>query len=123
MKKPILLIPACLVFVIMAFIPPKKNIVGSWVIKWPSGTIINIDLRKDGTFKTEIPSEKFTIEGKYKFKEDVMMITDTSCGKNYWGKYKVKFLSDDSVYSTVIEDSCSGRRSSADKATLVRVKK
>ncbi len=123
MKKPIFLIPACLVFVIMAFIPPKKNIIGNWVIKYPSGSVVNIELRKDGTFKTEFPDEHAVIGGQYKFKDDIMSITDTTCGKNYWGKYKVKFLSDDSVYSVAIEDSCMGRKSAADKVTLVRVKK
>ena len=122
MKKSMLLIPACLVFAIIAFIPPKKNLVGSWVIKWPSGTNVNIDFRGDGTVKAGIPAENFTVEGKYKYKGDIITLTDSTCGKNYWGKYKVTFLSDDSAYSVAVEDSCMGRKSAMDKATLVRVK-
>jgi hypothetical protein len=123
MKKLIFLLAACCLFVLIAFIVPQKNIVGTWTITYKDGKTSTIDFRKDGTFKVAIPAEQFTVEGKYKFKDDILSITDSTCGTNYWGKYKGKFMGADSIYSTVIEDSCTGRRMSADKTTLVRTKK
>jgi hypothetical protein len=122
MKKTIFLVAVFFAFLIVAFIPAKRNIVGTWLITYKSGSTVTLDMRTDGTVKVDIPAEKFTVIGKYKLNGDVLSFTDSTCGVNYWGKYKVKFLTDDSVYSEAIEDSCSGRKAAGDKATLVRRK-
>lgn len=122
MKKMILFIAPCILICSFAFVPLKNIVVGKWKITYKSGMETFIEFRKNETFKTEIPSENFTIEGKYKIKNDMVYITDTSCGGNYWGKYKVTVISNDSVYTEVLEDSCTGRRVSADKTFLVRIK-
>ncbi|HEY2350277.1 MAG TPA: hypothetical protein VGH64_14770 [Puia sp.] len=123
MKK-IYLFPAAimLVAVIFAFGPVKETLVGTWKIHYPSGSQVTIIFRENGTIRAEIPSENFTVEGKYKVKGDMLYVTDSTCGTNYWGKYKSKFFTSDSVYSEAIEDSCSGRRNTVDKQTLIRVK-
>jgi hypothetical protein len=122
MKKIYLLLSMLLFVTIFAFVRISNSIVGNWKIVYPAGTQVSLEFRKNGTFKTEIPSEHFIVEGKYKMKGDILYISDTSCGAGYWSKYKYTFFSNDSVYSAVIEDSCSGRKAAADKATWVRVK-
>ena len=122
MKK-IYLFPASLIFlVVLAFATFKETLVGTWKITYPSGSQTTIIFRNNGTVRAEIPSEHFTVEGKYKIKDDILYVMDSTCGTGYWGKYKSKFFSNDSVYAEVIEDSCSGRRYTVDKQTLVRMK-
>ena len=122
MKKTILLVAAFSALFIVAFIPVKRNIIGTWLITYKSGSTVKLDIRMDGTIKVDIPAENFTVTGKYKMKGDVISFTDSTCGVNYWSRYKVTFLSDDSVYSEAIEDSCLPRKSSVDKVTLIRIK-
>jgi hypothetical protein len=122
MKKIYLLLSMLLFVSIFAFVSIGNSIVGNWKIVYPAGAQVSLEFRKNGTFRTEIPSEHFTIEGKYKMKGDIVYISDSSCGSGYWGKYKYTFFSNDSVYSAVIEDSCYGRKATADKATWIRVK-
>jgi hypothetical protein len=111
-----------LVLTITAFLPTKETLVGTWKINYPSGSQVTIIFRNNGTIRAEIPSEHFTVEGKYKVKGDILYVSDSTCGTGYWGKYKSKFFSSDSVYSESIDDSCTGRRSTVDKQTLIRVK-
>ena len=122
MKKIYLLLTLLLLVTIFSFVKISNSIVGNWKIVYPAGALVSLEFRKNGTFRTEIPSEHFTIEGKYKMKGDMLLISDTSCGTGYWGKYKYTFLGNDSLHSSAIEDSCSGRKATADNATWVRVK-
>jgi hypothetical protein len=123
MKKLFLFpIAILLVSIIYAFVAIKNTLVGTWRIKYPSGSQVTIIFRSNGTIRAEIPSENFTVEGKYKVKDDIVYVMDSTCGTGYWGRYKSKFFSKDSVYSEAIEDSCSGRRNTMDKQSLVRVR-
>lgn len=117
-----LLISILLLTSIFAFVVSKETLVGIWKINYPSGAQVTIIFRDNGTIRAEIPAEHFTVEGKYKVKGDILYVTDSTCGTGYWGKYKSKFFSNDSVYSESIEDSCTGRKNTVDKQTLVRVK-
>ena len=123
MKK-ILLFPVAilLVSVIFSFVTARETLVGTWKITYPGGSQVTIVFRNNGTIRAEIPSENFTVEGKYKVKDDIVYVMDSTCGTGYWGRYKSKFFSKDSVYSEAIEDSCSGRRNTMDKQSLVRVR-
>lgn len=107
---------------IFAFSASTKTIVGHWTINYKSGNASKVEFMADGSFLAKIPSENFVVSGKYKLQKEVLSISDTSCNANYWGKYKVSFHGNDSIYSYVISDTCSGRRSSADQAVLVRDK-
>ena len=122
MKKIMVFACAFCMFCIFSCNSSKKDLVGKWEAHYASGTMMTVDFKQDGTFEASIPSEHFTVGGQYKLDNDVASFSDTSCGKDYWGKYKLTFFSNDSIYSAVMEDSCSGRKSSADKATLVRAK-
>lgn len=123
MKSTILTLSALFIFLLFAFmVPTKKDITGHWVIYYGQGEKITLNFKTDGTFLGEIPAEHFVVAGEYKFQNDILSMSDTSCNKNYWGKYKETFFTNDSVFSTVIEDSCQPRRSAADKATMIRVK-
>jgi hypothetical protein len=107
---------------IFAFAASKEALVGTWKITYPGGDQVTIVFRDNGTIRAEIPSEHFTVEGKYKVKGDLVYVMDSTCGIGYWSKYKSRFISNDSVYSEAIEDSCMGRKGTIDKQTLVRVK-
>jgi hypothetical protein len=111
-----------LISTVFAFMAFKETIVGKWKITYSSGNVTTIIFRSNGTVRAEIPAEHFIVEGKYKMQDNILLVTDTSCGNGYWGKYKPTFFSNDSAYAEVIEDSCSGRRYTVDKQTLIRIK-
>ncbi|HTS43715.1 MAG TPA: hypothetical protein VMH01_04910 [Puia sp.] len=111
-----------LLFIVLAFTPPKRSLTGQWVSYYGNGKKINYDFRTNGTFKVIIPDETFTVEGKFTLKNNVLSFNDGTCGLDYWGTYKTTFMGNDSIYSVVIEDSCMYRKSAVDKATIVRVK-
>jgi len=108
--------------VMLAFTPLKKSLVGNWTIRYVNGTQVSVEFRRDGKFESKIPAENFIVGGKYELKEDVLSISDTSCNENYWGKYRLTFITDDSVFSEVMEDSCVGRRSAVNNIHMIRVK-
>jgi hypothetical protein len=122
MKKITLCSAVIFAVALFAFISFPKDMVGSWEIKYGNGQKISLDFRKNGTVKVAIPAENFTVEGKFKLKDDILYLNDSTCGLNYWGKYKTNFFTNDSVYSVAIEDSCMPRKSAMDKATLTRSK-
>jgi hypothetical protein len=122
MKKFILSLTACLVFALIAFNPREKTLVGNWVIHYGKDLKINLNFNDNGVLKVAIPADQFTVEGKFKFKDGILYISDSTCNSNYWGKYKETFFSDDSLYSIILEDTCIPRKSAMDKATLIRVK-
>lgn len=123
MKNTLFFLAACLLLSAFVYKSSGKSIVGHWTINYPSGQQVLLDFRSNGTFETVIPAEHFTVGGQFKFEDDILSITDTSCGTGYWAKYKTTFFIDDSVYSAAIEDSCAGRKSAMDKATLIRVRR
>jgi len=124
MRKFIVLSGAfALAAVIFSFASNDNSVVGHWTITdKKSGTKTIIDFRTNGTMKAAIPKEHFSVEGHYKLNANILSMVDSTCGKNYWGKYKVKFLSNDSFYTESIEDACMGRKSCMEKATLVKNK-
>jgi len=122
MKKIYLFTAFVVLITVLAFVSIKERIIGTWKINYPSGSQVTIIFRNNGTVRAEIPSEHFTVEGKYKVKDDIVYIMDSTCGTGYWGKYKQTFFSNDSAYAEVIEDSCTGRKNTVDKQTLIRVK-
>ena len=122
MKKIYLFTAFVVLITVLAFVSIKERIIGTWKINYPSGSQVTIIFRNNGTVRAEIPSEHFTVEGKYKVKDDIVYIMDSTCGTGYWGKYKQTFFSNDSAYAEAIEDSCTGRKNTVDKQTLIRVK-
>lgn len=107
---------------IFAFSASTNTIVGNWSVRDKSGNVTTVKFMADGKFLAQTPSEHFIVGGKYKLQKDVLSISDTSCNANYWGKYKVSFHGNDSIYFHVISDTCSGRRADADQAVMVRDK-
>ena len=100
MKKIYLFPIAILLFsIIFAFVTAKETIVGTWKITYPGGSQVTIIFRNNGTVRAEIPSEHFTVEGKYKIKDNIVSIMDSTCGTGYWGKYKQTFFSNDSAFA------------------------
>jgi hypothetical protein len=122
MKKFICLLTGLFVLVVMGFTPPVRTLNGNWTISFKSGTKVMLNFAPDGKLVVNIPSEQFTVTGKYKMKDDILYLTDSTCGSGYWGKYTEKFLGNDSVWSVSIEDSCMPRKSSMNNVYMIRTK-
>jgi len=99
------------------------SLVGRWKAKFGNGPKGHVVFRSNGTFEATFSGETWKVGGKYKMDGSSFTTTDSSCGLGYWGKYRMDWYSDDSVRTTVVEDTCSGRRANADGAVLVRAKK
>lgn len=122
MKQLIKVLAVFFVLAIFAFIPPKHDPVGHWRVSYSNGIEDYVDFYKDGTFKNFTTDGKLMHQGTYKFKEDVISVTDKEgCGDTYWGTYKLTFYTEDSVLTTVMEDSCSGRKAAVDGSVLKRL--
>jgi hypothetical protein len=121
MKKNQLLFALCAVL-LCAFAVAGKSIVGHWKVAYGNGASGYVEFRKDGTDEATFTGQTWKVGGQYKVEGNKVSIADSSCGLTYWGSYKVTWLSDDSVRSVVIEDTCSGRKGSVDGSVMVRMK-
>jgi hypothetical protein len=107
---------------VLAFIPPKHNIVGRWAASGKDDKSY-VDFKTDGSFVHSSLKGKVLHQGKYKLSGDTFSIYDKTCGVGYWGKYRLNFYGTDSISFAVIADSCSGREHDVNGAGLRRVKK
>lgn len=121
MKKNHLLLALCAIL-ICAFAVAGKSMVGRWKVAYGNGAAGYADFRKDGTVEATFTGQDWKVGGPYKVEGNTVSIADSSCGLTYWGSYKANWFSDDSVQMTVIEDTCTGRKSSCDRSVLVRIK-
>ena len=102
------------VAVIFAFVTPKYSLIGKWSVMnldgSPSGEYVNF--KEDNTYNVALQNGEIGENGSYLLKDSVFLIKNIKdvCGKNYWGKYNLKFYGNDSVHFAVIEDSCTERR-------------
>ncbi len=110
-----------LAIIAFAFTPLGDPITGHWIHKNSHGDIVEkIEFRSNGTFVANLPTENYIVGGKYKFKKDMLLVSDTSCNALYWGKYTIAFQGKDSITPAAIEDTCMGRKMSADKMLFTR---
>lgn len=80
-----------------AFAPGKHRLPGKWTIYNADGTSSGeyVELKNDGAYNLYLPGGKIGERGYYTFKHHVFSIgnsKDYVCGKNYWGKYKLRFF-------------------------------
>ena len=122
MKKHFLFTSLIVTLFILAFSPAKKSIVGHWKMSYGNGMTGKAQFNSDGTYEATFDGQDWKVGGTYKEDGGITMITDSVCGNGYWGKYKSKWYTDDSLRTTAIEDSCSGRKANADGAVMVRQK-
>lgn len=121
MKK-LLPVLALVAVVGMAFTFAGKSIVGTWNAMYGMGAPGKVTFRSNGTYEAEYTGQGWKVGGKYKQDGNTATITDSICGFGYWAKYTSKWASDDSVTFTVVTDTCSGRKASANGMVLVRQK-
>jgi len=121
MRKSLLVFVLVASGLLFAFVLPKDRNIGRWRAKFGNDTTGIVDFRPDGTFETSFEKSDVKVGGIYITREDVLYLADTSCGENYWGKYRQTFFTDDSVLNNVLGDSCGSRRASVDKAVLIRM--
>lgn len=115
MKKSSKVLAAFFVIVAFAFIPPRRNLVGRWIIFAPDGTNSHeyVEFKKDGIYNVVLPNGEIGEVGNYKLDHSTFSIKNIKahvCGNDYWGTYQLTFHGKDSVSFVVIEDSCTARR-------------
>jgi len=122
MKKNHFLVAFCALFVIGGAFVAAKSFVGQWHAVYGNGMKGHVVFRKDGTAEATFDGQAWKVGGPYKVDGTKLSIADSSCGLTYWCSYKATWYSDDSVRMTVIEDTCTGRRTDVDGSVLVREK-
>lgn len=102
------------ILLVIAFVLPKHSLVGKWSILNPDGTASGeyVSFNADNTYTVSLPAGQIGERGNYILKDSLFSIKNIKdvCGKDYWGKYSLKFYGDDSVHFTLIEDTCAERR-------------
>jgi hypothetical protein len=100
---------------IFAFTPPKYSLIGQWSLLQPDGTASGeyVFFKEDSTYTIALPNGQTGERGMYFLKDSIFYIkniVDNACGKDYWGKYDLTFYGSDSVHFTLIEDTCTARK-------------
>lgn len=121
MKKALIFSLIGIALATVSFTDPINTITGRWQRKNASGRILMANFRSDGSYDGFINGKPF-VSGKYYVRQDTFAISDASCNINYYGTYRLHFLSADSVRFAVIQDTCGGRREGTDKLALGRIK-
>lgn len=121
-KNPLLFALYAVIIIGAAFIIAAKTFVGHWRVAYGNGMKGNVVFRKDGTAEATFDGETWKVGGPYKVEGDKLSMADSSCGLTYWASYTAHWYSDDSVRMTIIEDTCTGRRTDVDGSVLVRIK-
>jgi hypothetical protein len=124
MKKNQVSVALCALFVVgmaLGFVS-RKTFVGHWRVKYGNGDRGNVVFRSDGTAEATFEGTTWKVGGPYKVEGTTLSMQDSTCGFDYWAKYKATWYSDDSVQTTLLEDSCTGRKNSVDGAVLVRTR-
>lgn len=123
MKKNHFLVAFCALFVVggvvFAFVA-RKTFVGHWRVHYGNGDWGNVVFRTDGTAEATFDGTTWKVGGPYKQEGTTLTMADSTCGFGYWARYKATWYSDDSVRTTLIEDTCTGRKNSVAGAVLVR---
>ncbi|HXD77145.1 MAG TPA: hypothetical protein VN616_05020 [Puia sp.] len=122
MKKNLLVLPLCAV-IGTALALSGHSLVGSWKAAYGNGVGGRVVFRNNGTLLATFNGQTWKVGGQYKVNGSNLSISDSTCGFNYWGRYKMNWYSNDSVNVVVVEDTCTGRRMNADGSVLVRLKK
>ncbi|HVU94053.1 MAG TPA: hypothetical protein VHE34_02475 [Puia sp.] len=122
MRKNSFLAAIC-IFLLFSFVGARRSLVGHWKVAYGNKHTGEMVCHSNGHFEATFKGETWKVGGEYKSDGATVSISDSSCGFGYWAKYRTNWFSDDSVSFSVIEDSCSGRKSDGDGAVLVRMKK
>ena len=110
MKQRLTLLICLLTLTAFAFINPPGSLIGRWQQKFPGMTAETV-YRTDGTFDIFLNGKTF-VSGKYTHKGDTLAISDPVCGVGYYGTYQLTFITPDSIWQTLIQDTCRVRRNS-----------
>jgi hypothetical protein len=104
-----------------AWIAAGHSFLGHWRVAYGNGVtghVVFTSKHVEATFD----GQTWKVGGPYKVEGNNVMISDSTCGFGYWGKYKVTWYSNDSAKATLVEDSCSGRKMNVNGSVMVREK-
>lgn len=122
MKKDHLIVALCALFVVGIAFVARKSFVGHWRVHYGNGDRGNVVFRSNGTAEATFDGTDWKVGGPYKEEGTTLTMADSTCGLGYWATYKATWYSDDSVQTTLVEDTCTGRKNSVNGAVLVRAK-
>ena len=106
---------------IATFFLSKHHLVGHWITNGANNSKVYIDFNGDGTFKVST-KDRVENQGRYKFYDDTISITDKNCGEKIQGIYKITFHTDDSASFKVVNDPCLERAGEINGGIIVRLK-
>jgi hypothetical protein len=121
MKKYLLAFPLSAAL-LMAWIAAGHSLVGHWKVAYGNGVTGHVAFTSNGHVEATFDGQTWKVGGPYKVEGNTVMISDSTCGFGYWGKYKVTWYSNDSAKAVLLEDSCSGRKMNVDGSVIVREK-
>jgi hypothetical protein len=105
-----------------AWIAVGHSFVGHWRVAYGNGVTGHAVFTANGHVEATFDGQTWKVGGPYKVDGNTVMISDSTCGFDYWGKYKVTWYSNDSAKVELVQDSCSGRKMNVDKSVMVREK-
>ena len=110
-----LVLLSIIIVIFFAFTPPKYSLVGQWTLLYSDGSASGeyIFFKEDSTYIITLSNEQVGERGMYFLKDSIFFIkniVDHACGKDYWGKYNLTFYGNDSVHFSLIEDTCTARK-------------
>ena len=110
-----LVLLSIIIVIFFAFTPPKYSLVGQWTLLYSDGSASGeyIFFKEDSTYFITLSNEQVGERGMYFLKDSIFFIkniVDHACGKDYWGKYNLTFYGNDSVHFSLIEDTCTARK-------------
>ena len=115
MKKALILAIVGIALAALSSVPPSGKLVGRWQAKLPNNMSAVTAYRPDGTFDVFLNGKTF-VSGQYRLNLDTLSVTDPTCGVNYYGSYRLTFITPDSIRLTMIRDTCQGRSSFVSQA-------
>lgn len=95
--------------------------VGRWQHHFADGRTALAVFRADSSVDFFVNGKAFG-SGRYHIRQDTFALAYASCNVNYYGTYRLRFLTPDSVRFVVIQDTCRERRVGMDDVSLGRVK-
>jgi hypothetical protein len=101
-------ISVMLLFILAGCVTEDVSVAGVWEQRIEE-YVVRLTFIEDGTFYLQVGDRSRTIEGEYKTRGDVIMLTDSDCGDSE-GKYRIK-TREGSISFSLLNDACDGRES------------
>jgi hypothetical protein len=99
----------------------SPSIVGHWLAAGPDKGAVWVDFGADGAFKVYTATSTEN-QGRYTIDRDTISLFDNNCGMQTAGRYQLKFVGEDSVSFSVVDDPCKDRSGEVNGGRLKRIR-